>query len=220
VINVLIIDDDYTATRIHSSYVRQLPGFNVVGAALTGEAALKRARSLRPDLVLLDIRLPDINGLDLLPRLREINPALDALVLTGSRDVGTVRRALRGGIVHYLMKPFNGEDLRDRLEHYRQAYRLPVAPADAIDQRHINRIFQSPRSNRPLPPHCTSETLQMVERLVQEAETHLSATETAKRLGISRVSARRYLEYLKDTGRADVRLNYGIGRPERLYVWR
>jgi response regulator of citrate/malate metabolism len=220
VINVLIIDDDYRAIRIHSSYVRQVPGFNVVGVAETGDAALERVRALRPDLVLLDIRLPDINGLDLLPRLREIKPALDALVLTGSRDVATVRRALRGGVVHYLMKPFNGDDLRDRLEHYRQAYSLPVASADLVDQGDINRIFQSPRLDQALPPSCTSETLKLVRGLMQEAETYLSATETANRLGISRVSARRYLEYLKDAGRADVRLNYGIGRPERLYGWK
>src|ERR671911_640787 len=122
-IKVLIVDDDFMVAKVHAGFVRQTPGFEVVGVAHTGASALAAARQLAPDLVLLDIHLPDINGLDLLQELRKAMPELDVLIISAAREVDTVRRALRGGIVHYLIKPFSAEELRERLAHYQEAYR-------------------------------------------------------------------------------------------------
>jgi response regulator of citrate/malate metabolism len=65
------------------------------------------------------------------------------------------------------------------------------------------------------------ETADLIERALRDADGTLSATETAAATGVSRVSARRYLEYFHDTGHADVALRYGnADRPERRYSWR
>ena len=142
-IKVLVVDDDFMVARIHTGFVEHTPGFAVTGVAHTGAQALVEARRLQPDLVLLDIYLPDISGLDLLGELREAAPEVDVLVICAAREAETVRRALRGGIVHYLMKPFSYDDLRVRLEHYRRTYRS-LGSSDTADQADIDRSSASP----------------------------------------------------------------------------
>jgi response regulator of citrate/malate metabolism len=221
VIRVLIVDDDFMVAKVHAGFIQNTPGFSVVGAAHTGAEALVKTRELQPDLVLLDIHLPDANGLDLMLQLRDIAPELDVLVISAAREVETVRRALRGGIVHYLIKPFSQADLQERLEHYLSAYQGLDSSKHVAEQSDVNRVFGVDRmelTQRPLPKGCSAETLRLVEQVLHSAEADLSAAEVADRLGMSRVSARRYLEYLHDEARVDVRLRYGAGRPERRYA--
>lgn len=220
-IKVLVIDDDFMVAKVHSGFVNSEPGFSVVAVAYSAKDALKAVAALTPDLVLLDIHLPDMNGLDLLHQLREIQPELDVIVISAAREMDTVRRALRGGIIHYLMKPFSREDLRERLEHYQKTYHRSEAKGQELEQSDVNRLFGlSAQNRRPLPKGCSIETMALVEAIVKQAKEPISATETAEQLGTSRVSARRYLEYLADEDLALVNLKYGgVGRPERRYSW-
>lgn len=218
-IKVLIVDDDFMVARIHSGFVSQMPGFEVSGVARTGAQALEEVRRVRPDLVLLDIHLPDIYGLDLLGQLRAAVPELDVLVISAAREAETVRRALRGGIVHYLMKPFTQEDLHQRLDHYRRTYRS-LGSADTAEQSDVDAVFGTAGSDKPLPKGCGAETMERVQSALRLAESDLSALEVGEMLGLSRVSARRYLEYLHESGSVQVDLKYGGGRPERRYSWR
>jgi response regulator of citrate/malate metabolism len=222
VIEVLIVDDDFMVARIHKGFVERTPGFEVVGVAHNGASALEEVARLKPDLVLLDVYLPDTTGLDLLQGLREVAPELDVLVISAAREADTVRRALRGGIVHYLMKPFSYDDLRERLEHYQQTYRSLAATSAETEQAEVDRVFGMSRSSETsLPKGFSAETLRLVEAGLRECDADLSAAELAAQLGVSRVSARRYLEHLVGTNKAEVRLRYGeVGRPERRYAWR
>lgn len=217
-ITVLIVDDDFMVARIHSGFVAQMPGFEVVGVARTGAQALAEALRLQPDLVLLDIHLPDIYGLDLLGQLRTAVPDLDVLVISAAREADTVRRALRGGIVHYLMKPFTAQDLHQRLEHYRSTYRS-LGSSDTAEQSDVDAVFSMAGSDKPLPKGCGAETMERVQATLRLAAADFSALEVGELLGLSRVSARRYLEYLHETGAVQVDLRYGGGRPERRYRW-
>lgn len=219
-IRVLIVDDDFMVAKVHAGFIQLTPGFTVVGAAHTGAQAVSETERLHPDLVLLDVHLPDINGLDLMQKLRDVAPELDVLVISAAREVDTVRKALRGGIVHYLIKPFSQTDLRERLEHYLSAYQGLNSSKDVAEQSDVNRVFGVDRTElaqQPLPKGCSAETLRMVEQILISAAADLSAAEVADLLGMSRVSARRYLEYLHDEAKVDVRLRYGAGRPERRY---
>jgi response regulator of citrate/malate metabolism len=219
VIEVLVVDDDFMVAKIHTGFVDRTPGFTVTGVAHTGAQALAEAERLQPDLVLLDVYLPDVSGLDLLGALREAAPEVDVLVISAAREADTVRRALRGGIVHYLMKPFSYDDLRVRLEHYRQAY--AGMAGERTDQADIDRVFGVAGTDKRLPKGFSAETLRLVEATLRQESADLSAAEAASLLGISRVSARRYLEHLTETGKVEVTLRYGeIGRPERRYAWR
>ncbi len=217
-IKVLIIDDDFMVAKVHAGFIQRTPGFAVVGVAHSGAQAELETARLQPDLVLLDIHLPDINGLDLMQKLRTVAPELDVLVISAAREVETVRKALRGGIVHYLIKPFSQADLQERLEHYRSAYQSLASSKEVAEQSDVNRVFGLERTDRPLPKGCSVETLKLVETALKTANGDLSAAEVAIQLGTSRVSARRYLEYLHDEGLLEVKLKYGVGRPERRYI--
>jgi response regulator of citrate/malate metabolism len=221
VIDVLIVDDDFTVARIHQGFVERTPGFQVVGVAHNGAEALAAAERLQPDLVLLDVYLPDTSGLDLLKQLREATPELDVLVISAAREVETVRKALRGGIVHYLMKPFAYDDLRERLEHYQRTYAALDSSEQQPDQADVDRVFGLRPADARLPKGFSAETLRLVAEALRESPEDLSAAEMAAALGLSRVSARRYLEHLVEANKAEVTLRYGgVGRPERRYAWR
>ncbi|MEO5710957.1 MAG: response regulator [Nocardioidaceae bacterium] len=218
-IEVLVVDDDFMVARIHTGFVGRTPGFTVTGVAHSGAEALVEAERLQPDLVLLDVYLPDVSGLDLLGALREAAPEVDVLVISAAREADTVRRALRGGIVHYLMKPFSYDDLRVRLEHYQQAY--AGLSSDEADQASVDRVFGLRGGDKRLPKGFSPETLRLVEDTLRLEAADVSAAEAAGLLGIARVSARRYLEHLVETGKVEVSLRYGeVGRPERRYTWR
>jgi response regulator of citrate/malate metabolism len=219
-IRVLVVDDDFMVAKVHRGFVERTGGFEVVGEARTGAEALRMVAELRPDLVLLDIYLPDMSGLDVLQALREDPYEVDVLAVTAARDVETLRTAMRGGVVHYLIKPFGFEALRDRLQRYAAAHgRLSATKEVAQDD--VDRLFSTMRTGSVrLPKGLTRETAVLIEEVLSGADGDLSAAECAELAGLSRVSARRYLEHFVDTGRAEVTLRYGTaGRPERRYHW-
>ena len=219
-IRVLVVDDDFMVARVHRGFVERVAGFAVEGVAHTGAEALAAVRAVRPDLVLLDIYLPDISGLEVLRRLREGVAPVDVLAITAARDVTTIRTALRGGVVHYLIKPFTFEVLRDRLDRYGAAHRR-LADAGDIAQDDVDRLFGTLRPARAtLPKGLTAPTADLVRTALMAADGDLSASECADVARLSRVSTRRYLEYFVESGTAGVRLRYGgTGRPERRYFW-
>jgi response regulator of citrate/malate metabolism len=220
-IKVLIVEDDFMVARIHAGFVGRVAGFVVAGVVHNGNDALSAAAELKPDLVLLDIHLPDLNGIDVLKRLHERHPDVDVMAITAAREAETVRRALHGGIVHYLMKPFAYEDLRNRLEHYATAHR-GLAQVETTDQSQVDQIFGTGGAPRKaMPKGLSMETADAVERALREATASMSAAECADVVGVSRVSARRYLEHFVSSGKVNVSLRYGAaGRPERRYLWR
>ncbi|WP_449281186.1 response regulator transcription factor [Leucobacter sp.] len=119
-IRVLVVDDDPGARALHGRFVSGAPGFSLVGTAGTGEAAVLRGHRGGVDLILLDMRLPDISGVEVLHRLRTLGArSPDVLVISSSRDQVTVRQALAAHVVGYLVKPFTQEALRERLRVYR-----------------------------------------------------------------------------------------------------
>ncbi|MBC2933327.1 response regulator [Nocardioides sp. zg-1228] len=220
-VTVLVVDDDFMVARIHTQFVERTEGFTVVGVASSGQAALDEVARLRPDLVLLDVHLPDMTGIEVLRRLRAGGDDVGVLVVTAAREADTVRAAASGGAVHYLVKPFDYDDLRVRLESFRAAL-LALAGSGAPAQDDIDAVFgaaavgASPGPGR-LPKGLSPETAEVVAEALRDTD-ELSAGECAERVGISRVSARRYLEHFVARGRAEVRLQYGgAGRPERRY---
>ncbi|WP_439936544.1 response regulator [Nocardia sp. N13] len=215
---VLVVDDDFMVARIHTQFVERTPGFRVVGVASTGRAALDDIARLRPDLVLLDVHLPDMTGIDVLRRLRADGDDVGVLMVTAAREADTVRAAASGGAVHYLVKPFDYDDLRVRLESFRAAH-LALSGSGAPGQQDIDAVFgaAAPGAAATLPKGLSPETADLVQSALREAG-ELSAAECADVVGISRVSARRYLEHFVARGSAGVRLQYGGGgRPERRY---
>jgi response regulator of citrate/malate metabolism len=222
-IDVLVVDDDFMVTRVHRTFVERVEPFRVVGTAGTGEQAVAAVDDLRPDLVLLDLYLPDVFGLDVIPRLRAAGHDCDVMVISAAREADAVRGAVRHGVVDYLLKPFEYDDLRVRLERY-AAQRGRLLTTVVRGQADVDRVLAgafAPSPGNTLPKGLSVETAALIEQALRDTDGTLSATECASATGISRVSARRYLEYFHAAGTAEVSLRYGAaGRPERRYSWR
>lgn len=220
-ISVLIVEDDFRVAGIHSRFVNQTAGFQVVGTAHNGKSAREAVRKLNPDLVLLDVHLPDVNGLDLLREWRASRIPVGVIVITAATEANSVRDALEGGAVHYIIKPFEYEDLTAQLQRFKNQAET-LKQTTAAGQEDINKIFgytAGPLSDavHRLPKGLSAETAALVAEILGSG-SEMSASDCADALGISRVSVRRYLEYFVEAGRANVRLEYGrAGRPERKY---
>ncbi|MFF5392654.1 response regulator [Streptomyces sp. NPDC013012] len=215
---VLVVDDDFMVAKLHYRYVSAVAGFTVAGVAHSGAEALRAAERLRPDLVLLDVFLPDMDGVRVLRELRAAGHGADALFITAARDAGTIRSALRAGALHYLIKPFSQEALHEQLRHV-ASLRSRLDDLDEARQEDVDQIFGArPRGSRALPKGLAAPTAELVDSVLRAHPEGLSAAECAEAGSLSRVSARRYLEYFAETGRAEVTLRYGgTGRPERRY---
>ena len=222
-IRVLVVDDDFMVARIHVGFVERVDGFEVVGVAHSGAEAADAVATLRPDLLLLDLYLPDRFGLDLLADLRTLPQPCDAIVITAAKEGDAVRAAVRLGVADYVLKPFGFADLEERLQRYAERRRL-LDGTQVHGQDDVDRVFVRAAGASgamvALPKGMSAETALLAQDALRAAEGTLSATEVAELVGLSRVSARRYLEHFVTTGSADVRLRYGsTGRPERRYRW-
>jgi response regulator of citrate/malate metabolism len=222
VIRTLIVDDDPTAVGIHREFVDRLPGFTAVATTTSGTEALQLADTLRPDLLLLDMYLPDLPGLEVLRALRASGrPPIDVIAITSAKDVDVLRGAMTLGVVHYIVKPFGFRAFRERLENYAAA-RSRLAVAQAPGQREVDRIFALLRSGSDdlLPKGISAATLKVVVDILRSAEERLTAGDLATRAGFSESVSRRYLKFLSDSGNVEYHPRYGsAGRPEHLYSW-
>ena len=219
-IRVLVVDDDYRVADLHCAYVGRVNGFQVAGRALTGREALESVDQLRPDLVLLDIYLPDLSGLEVLQRLREDDhPPVDVMPITAARDIESLRTAMRGGVVHYLIKPFLFPAFEEKLLSYAAA-RERMARIGRAEQGEVDRIFGALRTiaSDTLPKGLSDGTLDLVVQALARTQSGLPAAAVAEASGLSRVTARRYLDHLCQQGRAELTMRYGApGRPEHRY---
>jgi response regulator of citrate/malate metabolism len=222
VIQTLVVDDDFMAVSVHRQFVEKIPGFEVVGEATTGREARRLVATLQPDLVLLDIYLPDENGIELMRELRAADAArVDVIAITSAKDVDVLQAAMRLGVVHYIVKPFTFKTLRERLESYAAA-RQSLEGMRHADQRDIDRLYGLLRTSgdASLPKGISPPTLELVASILRDSGESISAVELAQRAGISQGVARRYLRFLADSGAVEFTLRYGAaGRPEHLYYW-
>jgi len=220
VIRVLVVDDDFMVARIHVGFVERVDGFEVVGVAHSGAEAADAVAVLRPDLLLLDLYLPDRFGLDLLADLRTLPQPCDAIVITAAKEGDSVRAAVRLGVADYVLKPFGFADLEERLQRYAERRQL-LDRTQVHGQDDVDRVFVRSAGAAgamvALPKGMSADTLREVTQVLRDG-TGRSASEVASAVGTSRVTARRYLEYLAGEQVVERTVRYGgSGRPEVEY---
>lgn len=210
--SVLIVEDDFHVGRLHAGFVDAVPGFRALPPAPTAAQGLKVIDAERPDLVLLDVYLPDASGLDLLRRIDS-----DAMMLSATSDPETVRMALRHGALAYLIKPFAAGLLESRLRGYAR-YRRLLAETGSLGQDRLETAWQALHPGAAASgPKAASATESAVLAALAAREGQ-STAEVASAVGISRTTAQRYLSSLADDGAVAISLKYGAtGRPEHRY---
>jgi response regulator of citrate/malate metabolism len=215
-VRVLVVDDDEFVARLHASFLEHLDGFEVVAIVGTGPDAVAAASALAPQIILLDMHLPGLSGLEVLRALRGGRASqAEVVAVTAARDLATVREARLAGVRHYLAKPFSAADLKSRLEEI--ARDLSVGVDRPLAQAEIDAMMTPSARPHALPKGLSSETLELVEAALRRSPG-ASAADIGDDVGLSRVSTRRYLEFLVEGGAARRRLEYGSGgRPATRY---
>jgi response regulator of citrate/malate metabolism len=232
-IRVLVVEDEPVASAAHAAYVGRMAGFALAGTAPDGQSALRLLTELAAagepvELVLLDMNLPDLHGLDIARRMRAAGILADIIAITAVREVAIVRSAVAIGVVQYLIKPFTFATFEDKMSSYRLFRQQLASPESgagrtAASQSEVDQAFASLRapSELPLPKGLSVSTLDSVRDYLKQHAESVSATEVMAALGMSRVTARRYLEYLADAGSVSRAPRYGTpGRPENEYGWK
>jgi response regulator of citrate/malate metabolism len=220
-IKVLVVEDEPLIAEAHGTYVQRVKGFCLAGTAHSGQQALRLLKTTPVDLILLDLNLPDLHGLELCRALRAVRLDVDFIAVTSERDLSAVRSAVALGVVQYLLKPFTFRAISDRLERYRDYRQQMAADLLLAGQSEIDRAFASLRGGTAstLPSGLSDETLERIARALHSGRD-LSAAEVADICEVSRVTARRYLEHLTESGVLRRRQRHGgSGRPEVEYRW-
>jgi two-component system response regulator NreC len=127
-VRILITDDHGVMRAGLHALLQDEPGIEVVGEAINGEQALHLARELLPDIVLLDIGLPDMNGIEATRRLREISTQIQVLILTIFEDERFLREAIEAGASGYIIKRAAAEELIAAIQAVSQGY-MYIHPA-------------------------------------------------------------------------------------------
>jgi response regulator of citrate/malate metabolism len=220
---VLVVEDDPLAAEAHAEYVDRAPGFHAAGVVHSLDAARRFLDRTPVALILLDLYLPDGHGLQLCRALRAARPdaAADIFAVTSARDLRTVRQAASLGVCQYLLKPFGAAALQDRLARYARYRESLSGNLEAAGQHEVDQVFAALRpvpEGTALPKGLSGATLSAVARALRDSGDGLTAAAAAEATGVSRITARRYLEHLVGTGQAVRRPQYGtVGRPELCY---
>jgi two-component system, CitB family, response regulator CitT len=221
-IKVAIAEDDFRVADIHEKFLTKFNEIDVVGKSLNGDQTLQILTDKTPDLLILDVYMPDMLGSDLLPIIRDRFPRVSIIMITAATDKVFLEKALSYGVENYLIKPVNRERFDEVILEYIKKHSLLTSQQD-VDQNYVDLLFGNKKIEKVgrgmgLPKGIDEITLGKVKNALLINNQGLSAEEVGKEIGASRITARRYLEYLSSIKEAKAEVVYGIvGRPERKY---
>ncbi|WP_199615178.1 response regulator [Paenibacillus alkalitolerans] len=225
IIEVLIVEDDPRIAEIHRRFTGKIEGFRIVASAATGAEAKEWLSVMQPQLVLLDVYLPDMLGVDLVKYIRSEQYDTDVIMITAASEAEIVKSALHGGVFDFIMKPLTFDRFAAALERYRQS-RRELQGGERLSSEQIEMFWRSARTSPKedeleldVPKGIDPLTLERVlEYIEKDGKEGLTAESLGVKAGLSRSTARRYLEYLVSQKKLSAQLIYGtIGRPERRY---
>src|ERR671930_1835476 len=186
----ILLVDDHPLTRSALAALLQQHGFEVVGEAEDGQQAIERAARLRPDLILLDLSMPGLDGLSALPQLREAAPDCEVVVLTASGTEENLLGAIRAGAAGYLSKSEPPERIVDYL---RGAAHGEAALSGAVARRLLEQVREGSRGTG-VPDEIASALSARELEVLLLLDEHLATEEIAKRLFISEHTVRSHVK--------------------------
>ena len=174
-IRVMVVDDHGMVRRGLVAYLEEEPDLELVGEAADGEEAVQLCEQLRPDVILMDLVMPELGGADATRSIRKWWPQVQVIALTSFQDKELVQEALQAGAISYLLKNVSGADL---VEAIRAAYagRATLAPEA------VQALIQ-PTAPESTPDYDLTPRERDVLALLVEGLTNM---EIAGRLGVSR----------------------------------
>jgi two-component system, CitB family, response regulator len=226
-IEVLIVEDDLRIAEIQKRFIEQINGFQTVGMATNYIDAKSFIEILQPDLILLDVYFPDMNGFDLLKETKQQAKQMDVIMITATKEIHKVQEAVSIGVFDYIIKPVVFERFKQSLTRYQEYYQKLIKLGKEnqyVTQQQVDQLLRKEvdgeiKEKSYLPKGIDPLTLEKVLEVMNKVDIGLTAEFVGKEIGVSRTTARRYLEHLISEEKVDADLAYGtVGRPERVYV--
>ncbi|MGV3531729.1 MAG: response regulator [Chthoniobacteraceae bacterium] len=207
---IAIVEDNVGISASLRRIVESTPECLCVGVWHSGEEALTKVPAFRPDVVLMDIHMPGISGIETTARLKELIPELQVIMVTVYRDHDKIFDALKAGACGYLLKRSSPEEVRRAIAEVRAG----GAPMSAEIARRVVEAFHRPPTKPEEEVHLSKRETEILELLTKG----LTNKEIADRLGLSvetvRVHLRRTYEKLHVHSRTEAVVKYrGIGSP-------
>ena len=219
---VVIVEDDPMVAMINKQYVNQNLHFHVAAVCRDGASAMEYMKDHTVHLVILDVFMPQLNGMEVLRWIRLQKLPVEVIMVTAANDSATLDEALHLGIIDYLVKPFVNARFQTALKKF-MTQRSAFQDLSSLNQQNIDYIMESThrRSADLTPKGIQDKTMETICRYMQEnADKELTSEEIADKVGLSRVTVRRYMNHLLEKGNIAGRMNYETGgRPCMIYRW-
>lgn len=221
-IKVVLIEDDPMVQQVNKAFIEKVSGYNVIGTAANGMEGIEKVEALKPDLVILDVFMPKKDGLETIYQLRKNRTKVDVIIISAANDKETIQTMLQNGALDYIIKPFKFERIQYALERFKD-YLAHLNPKGGVSQKELDILFSGKQmrqnNQNSIPKGLNELTLKQIATFLQEQTESKSAEEVAEGVGMARVTARRYLEYLEKIGKIKLDMQYGgVGRPVNRYL--
>ena len=220
-IGVMIVEDDPMVMEINSKFLKRVEGFSLYKGVSNLEEAKKVMLSKKPDLILLDVYLPNENGMDFLNWIRSQGLDADIILITADKSIERIQQAFRYGVVDYLIKPFRFERFKEALLQYKDRFDS-FKNSEVIEQKDLDRYLSGQnlaQNEEDFTKGINKYTYQAIWGKIEEGgDEYYTAENLAEMLQIARVTVRRYLELMEKEEKIYKLVEYGkVGRPQHKY---
>ncbi|WP_312104948.1 response regulator [Lachnoclostridium sp.] len=222
-IKVVIVEDDLMVAAINKQYIQKTPGLDVVATFHNGKDAWEFIKNTEVQLLILDLYMPNISGLELLQIIREAKYQIDVIMVTAANDVESLDTALHLGILDYLVKPFMYERFSKAIDKYLLKNKM-IKSGIHFKQEDVDELINLRQEafvekQMELSKGLQDKTIYLIRGYMNERKNEfLTSEEISAHTGLSKVTVRRYMNYFIESNEVISEVDYRTGgRPSIKY---
>jgi response regulator of citrate/malate metabolism len=219
VIKAIIVEDDPMVAQINRRYLSEFQDIEVIGLFGNGKDAINFILQNAVDLVILDITMPILDGLEFARIMRENRISSDIIVVTAANDIEHLDEMLRYGVIDYLVKPFDRSRFNKAIDKFLKKANL-FSRHSELKQEEIDSIFNTKnQTEKDYEKGIQLPTLEKIKNcIIASGKTSFNCDTLAQELNLSKVTVRRYLNYLVEDDYLINTVDYETGgRPSIIY---
>lgn len=221
VIKTIIIEDDPMVSFIHSQYLGRIDDILIIAKFANAAEAWDYLKKYSVDLIILDVYMPEMTGLELLHKLRTEGIQTDVIMVTADSALPDIKVAMNLGVLDYLVKPFEYERLCSAIEKFRIKHQTDF-PENNLSQDEIDRLLNGTAVTEERRGNASEKGIQkstldtLLECLGRNNEEAVSCDTLSEQSSLSKVTVRRYMNYLIENDKAESVIDYQTGGRPRI----